>query len=746
MPNTKEYKGTLTRIWSLLERREFTNKVAMVLVGLAVICGLVTYGALTATEPLGNNPSTVFILLNIDAVVMLLLVAIITRRAIGLWIEHKRGVAGAKLHARLALIFALLAALPSALMILFATFFFHFGIQTWFSERISTAVLESQVVAQAYLKEHQQVIRADVLAMAQDLNRGATKLLGNEKLFQEFIRTQASLRNFSEVLVLHSNGQVIARAGLTFSLEIENPITEAMLKKAREGDVVLVTENLDNKVQAFVQLDNYFDTYVLVGRVIEPGVLEHMKRTDTAVQEYTAFELKKSQIQITITLLFVVVTLLLLVAAVWLGLSFAHNIVQPITRLINAAEKVRAGDLSVKVALDDARANDDEIAMLAKAFNRMTQRLSDQHMALDERRRFSEAVLSGVSAGVLGLDADGVITVANAQSSKLLGGQDENALLGRSLADVMPQMEALRRMVRRRPTTMLENEIVVEKDGEKPRTFVVRVAPEMVGDAIKGYVLTFDDISPLLDAQKNAAWSDVARRIAHEIKNPLTPIQLSAERLKRRYSNQIVEGMDVFDECIDTIVRKVDDMRQMVNEFSNFARMPSAKLGRENIVRLIQENMVLFKQSNKEMAFVVNVPNDAVWVMCDRGQFSQCLINVVKNAVEAIQEGGIKNGRIEVSLAVDVDASRVNVLIVDNGKGLPEDKKHQLTEPYITTREKGTGLGLAIVRKIMDDHGGTLKLANRFSDDGNKNDGNDNKGAVVTLGFAYNESIQNNDN
>lgn len=689
-----------------------SGKVAFVLTLAAIASGIATYGALTEAPPFGNDPSTVIWLLNLDMIILLFLVTLIARRVVSLWSGHKRGAAGSRLHVRLVVAFSLLAAVPAIIMTVFAAFFLHFGVQSWFGERVSTAVRESQAVAEAYLDEHQQVIRADVLAMANDLNRQAHMLLINPDAFDRMMQTQSMLRNLSEAIIFNDDGQVIARAGLSSTLGPDT-LPEYALTQADTGDVALMTGGNDDRVRALVKLNNFVDTYLYVGRMVDPVVLSHLDDTRRAVQEYEALENQRSDMQIKITMIFVVVALLLLVAAIWTGLFFARQMVMPISDLINAANRVRAGDLSARVHDLNRR---DEFDVLGRTFNRMTSQLQEQreelitaNRQLDHRRRFTETVLAGVSSGVVGVTETGKINLANSSAADLLGAEAAS-LIGRHIAEIVPEIEPLLAQAYSKSGRMISSEIPFIAPDETRHTLLVRIAIEMIGEGDRGAVLTFDDITELQAAQRKAAWADVARRIAHEIKNPLTPIQLSAERLKRKYLKQITEDPEIFSKCTDTIIHHVGDIGRMVNEFSAFARMPEPVMRRDVLMPHIRDMIVMRQQAHPDISFSVRGEAGQIPATFDSQQIRQAFTNIIQNAIDSIEAKGV-DGKIDVFVSIRRPDDMIVIAVSDNGLGLPKDEDTaRLTEPYVTHREKGTGLGLAIVKKIMEDHDGRVVL------------------------------------
>jgi two-component system nitrogen regulation sensor histidine kinase NtrY len=564
------------------------------------------------------------------------------------------------------------------------------------------------------LHEHQQAIRADVLAMANDLNRDAMKLSLNPQHLEQVVSAQAALRGLSEAVVLDRAGRMLAKSSLSFTLGFER-VPDTAMRRADEGDVAIMTNDSDDRVRALVRLHQFGDVYLFVGRFIEPGVLNHMEETQRAAAQYEQLEGQRSGSQIKFALIFMLVALLFLVAAVAIGIHFATQLVVPISRLVTAAEQIRGGDLAARVPEGK---KDDELASLSRAFNRMTYQIeSQQHelreanRQLDERRRFTETVLTGVSAGVIGLDRFGRVNLPNRSASSLLGVDLEESI-GQDLAQVAPEMGGLLDEAARRPERLAQSQVQLVR-GTSTRTLLVRIAAEHYGREISGYVVTFDDITELLSAQRKAAWADIARRIAHEIKNPLTPIQLAAERLRRRYLKEIKGDAETFTVCTDTIIRHVGDIGRMIDEFSSFARMPAPVLKPENLSEIVRQTVFLQRTAHPEIAFPTSFPARPVMVRCDARLVGQAVINIVKNAIESIEtriaeQGGGPAGRIGVS--VTEEAGQATVIVEDNGKGLPRHGREQLTEPYVTTRAKGTGLGLAIVKKIMEDHLGELVL------------------------------------
>jgi two-component system, NtrC family, nitrogen regulation sensor histidine kinase NtrY len=708
---------TWLRIGSWLRRPHVASRLAVVLTVAATLSGIATYVVLSGWLRLGADVDLVLGLLYLDLILLLLLGAVVARGLVQLVMARWQGSAGSRLHARMVALFSLVAVAPAIVVAVFSVGFLHFGLEAWFSERISRALTTSLNVARSYLEEHKEVIRADALAMAADLNREGPALVRTPAMFQRLLDAQAALRSLTEAIVFQSNGQVIARTGLSFVLEMER-LPPTTLQQAAYGDVVVLTSDTDDRVRALVRLDNFMDAYLFVGRFVDARVLDYMDRTREVVDEYRSLQVRRSGIQVTFAVIFGVVALLLLLAAVGVGLGFANRLATPIVRLIAAADRVRAGDLTTSVPVEE---DDNEIDHLSRAFNRMTAQLSSQRSELvrannqlDQRRRFTEAVIAGVSAGVLGLDGQGRITLPNRSAADLIGCSPED-LVGRPLIAVIPEVAGLLAGVATTPERPAEAQLELHRQ-DGTHTLLVRVSAQTDLSGISGFVVTFDDITELLAAQRNAAWAEIARRIAHEIKNPLTPIRLSAERLKRKYLPQIRTEAEAFAASTDTIVHQVDNIGRLINEFSAFARMPAPTFERESAADLVRQAVHLQQGARPEIRFETQLPADDVQLYCDGRQVAQALTNLLQNAVESVlerrgtDEGERGAGWVRVTLSEIGD--RAVIEVQDNGGGLPEPMD-RLVEPYVTTRASGTGLGLAIVKKIMEEHGGALTLSNR---------------------------------
>lgn len=705
-------RSRVGNISQMFFRKGWSGKLAIVLILAITASGFATYAALSEIPPFGNDPNTVIWLLNLDLVFMILLVGLIARRFAKLLSGRKRGLAGSKLHVRLAVIFAIMAAAPAVIMAIFSMFFFHFGIQAWFSDRVKTAVDAAQMVAESYLAEHQQVIKADILAMANDLDRQSALFYEDREKFDSYLETQSFLRNLSEVMIFDGNGKIMARTQLTFTLTFEG-LPKEVMDEARAGEVVVMTGKYDDRVRALLKLNNYSDSYLFVGRMVDPVVLSQLDKTREAATTYSTIAAKNSGLMVTITLIFIVVAVMFLLAATWFGIVLARQLVTPIGSMITASDRVRAGDLTARVPEGEQI---DEFDYLAKSFNRMTLQIQEQrdevmlaNRQLDQRRRFTEAVLAGVTAGIVGVDEHGIITLANASAADMFG-LDQEKLIGQDITEILGDVAPLLEQARARPNKITQGEIPHLSKDMSRRILMARIAIERLGEEVKGAVLTFDDITELQSAQRKSAWADVARRIAHEIKNPLTPIQLSAERLKRKYMKEVTSDPEVFAECTDTIIRHVEDIGRMVNEFSGFARMPEPTMKEENIPVHIRQTLILQKEAHPDIAFTFIDQCENLKILCDAQQIRQAFTNLILNAIDSIHEKGGK-GRLDILLTLDQARENCIICITDSGIGLPKgEDAARLAEPYVTHKVRGTGLGLAIVKKIMEDHKGRLVL------------------------------------
>ncbi len=689
-------------------RHNAGRKLLIFLVAGSILSVLATYVMLTKTSPFIKNRGILAFLLCLDFVFLMTLTAAIAKYVAELWAERKSDQAGSKLHSRIVAIFSLLAIVPTILVAGFSAIFFNIVIQSWFNQRVVTAIGESVAVAGAYLGEHQNVISANAQAMAAELVPLIRYFNPESESINQKLTEQIQLRALDEAIILTSDMRVLGRSQFSFALDFE-PNLMNDFKNAKTTPVIYTNEEND-RVRALVLIDPLTDTYLLVGRRVSPTVLNRIENLSKASREYERLESEGASIALKLAGIFVGMALLLLLAAVLGGLIFANKLARPIRRLIQASDEVCKGNLSVRIAGEDET---EELSSLTSAFNRMTAQLESQrdellvaNEQLHERRRFTEAVLAGVSAGVIGLDARGNIHLPNQSASKLIG-IDLKHEIGKKFIKVVPEMASLFQEIKKKRSDFIEKQVVLNRNGHG-YTLLVRLSLNQMHDKLTGYVITFDDITQLEAAQRTAAWAEMARRIAHEIKNPLTPIQLSAERLKRRYSKQILQDPETFQNCVDTIIRQVGHLAQMVGEFSSFARMPAPDIKPEDLVKICKEEIFLQQQGHADLKIEFVSSLKSLFFPCDRGQIGQVLTNLIQNASEAIEAKSTPYGHVKIKL--ETEGQNVILCVVDNGIGLPPGGRERLTEPYVTFREKGTGLGLAIVRKIIEDHGGRLSF------------------------------------
>ena len=691
----------------------FAVGVGVVLLALAG--GIATYLILTGATPLKPTRNIVIWLLGLNLVLVLAMLGMIGWQIYHLWKARRAGIAGARLHVRLVSLFSMVAVLPALVVAIFASVTLDRGLDAWFSERTRAIITNAQTVAEAYVNEHAKLIRGDIVAMASDLNRNSYLFLSDPGRFSQLLTNQAAVRGMPAVFLVNEKGVDILHVIADEKQLHISPPPPAAIAEAKKGKTVVLPPNRFSVVRALIKLKSFTDTYLYVLRPVDPKVIRHLMETRAKRREYNALEGRRYGVQVTFGLMYVGLSLIFLLAAIWFGLGVASYLVTPIGGLIAAAQRVAEGDLDVSLPV---RRKEGDIGSLARAFNRMAAQLKKQRRELldasrqiDERRRFTEAVLAGVTPGVIGLNASGAVRLVNTSACTLLG-QDESSLIGSRLAESHPAFAPLLEKAMTRHRDTVQDHITMTRDGAT-LNLLVRVTQEREGAGKRGFVVTFDDITDLIIAQRSSAWADIARRIAHEIKNPLTPIQLSAERLKRKYLKEITSDREVFEKCTDTIVRQVGDIRAMVDEFSSFARMPKAVLEKQEVRTLVREAVFLQKVGLPHIDLKLQLPEHPVTARLDARLFGQALTNLIKNAGEAIETAnmrgeGPEKGRIDVKVTSDHDL--IHIDIIDNGCGLPRENRQRLIEPYMTTREKGTGLGLAIVAKIMEDHGGSLKL------------------------------------
>ncbi|HTS39364.1 MAG TPA: PAS domain-containing sensor histidine kinase [Xanthobacteraceae bacterium] len=678
----------------------------------ALLSAVVTFLVLSDLTPISPNQEVTVRLLAVNALTGLLLLGVIARDVWHVVQARRRGLAAARLHVRIVGLFSVIAAAPAVLVAIVASVTLDRGLDRLFSTRTKAMIGSSVMVTDVYMREHVNMVGRNVVAMANDISRTKQVFDQDRDRFRQFLTVQADIRGLAGAILLGGDGAVVMSADLKNNQKILLPSEEG-LKKINETEPQIGLLLDVNSVGGIIKVAGYDNIYLYIVAALDPQVVAQLAVTQSTVSDLATLEASRVGVQLAFALMYTVIALTVLLAAVWLGLNFANVLVAPIRRLIGAANVVSTGNLDVRVPV---RRSEGDLAQLGETFNKMTQELRTQHDdivrvrdLIDQRRRFTEAVLAGASAGVIGVGAEGRISILNRSAQQLIGYGESDAL-GKRLVEIVPELSDIIAAAQTGSQRMTQGQIVLNRQGRE-RNLSVRVTTEQSVHPEHGYVVTLDDITDLVAAQRTSAWADVARRIAHEIKNPLTPIQLSAERLRRKYGNVITEDRAVFEQCTDTIVRQVDDIKRMVDEFSKFARMPKPVIASEDVADTVRQVGFLMRVGNADIDIDIDIAEDPMPARFDRRLISQALTNIIKNATEAIAavpQSERRRGHIRIFAARE--SNDINIDVVDNGIGLPQENRSRLLEPYVTTREKGTGLGLAIVGRILEDHGGRIEL------------------------------------
>jgi len=702
-------------------------------VGLALLSTFLTFVVLTGLTQIEPTRAVVVSFLLINAAIILLLIGIIVREVWLVVQARRRGRAAARLHIQIVSLFSVIAVLPAVMVAVVANVTIDRGFNRLFSGPTREVIQNSVIIARAYMQEHAQLIRGDILGMANDIaharplfdqdrstfrelltSGAAARNLPGAMLitFRELLTSGAAARNLPGAMLIDKDRNVLETAQTGIQLAFLPPAPE-FLSNVNEAEPEIAVLPDENYVAAVIRLRAFNDTFLYVARQLDPRVVAQLKQTEASAAEYAELEARRLGIQVNVALMFAVIALTILMASVLIGLNFANWLVAPIRRLMSAANMVSTGDLHVQVPV---HRSEGDLAQLGETFNKMTQELRTQRDELvnaseliDSRRRFIEAVLSSASAGIIGVDASGNVGILNRSAEKLIG-HAESETLDHPLSDVLPELDDMMKAAREGTQRLVQGQITITRDGHE-RILSVRVSAEQTSHSRDSYIITLDDITELVSAQRTSAWADVARRIAHEIKNPLTPIQLSAERIRRKFGKVITEDKAVFEQCTDTIVRQVDDIRRMVDEFSRFARMPKPVIEGEDVADTVRQAVFLMRVGHPDIDIEAEIREEPMRAQFDRRLISQALTNIIKNATEAIEAvpaEELGKGRVEVIAAHENDDIVIDV--IDNGIGLPKVSRARLLEPYVTTREKGTGLGLAIVGRVLEDHGGRIEL------------------------------------
>ncbi len=701
-------------VGSKAERGVFSRLLGLAAVIALMVTGGVTFLILIGLTPISPSGTVVITALTINSLLAALLLFLIGREIWVIFQGRRKGRAAARLHVRIISLFALVAAIPAILVAIVASITLDVGLDRWFELRTKQIVGSSVNIARAYMDESRRTLTGNAISMAFELDRARQIYNLDPPGFENLVKLQAKGRGFISSQLLRRDGSIIVEARIDEKVEIPKARDEFFVA-ADSGDPVAIPPGNTNFIGAMFKLREIPNAYLYAIMPLRSEVLQQLRLMEENTEQYADLERNRLPVQLAFAILYIGVCLIVLLAAIWMGISVADRVVAPIRRLITAADAVSLGNLDVHVGTQHTEG---DLKSLSDTFNVMISELRNQRDEIlqakddiDQRARFTEAVLSGVSAAVVGVSSEGRITIANKAAEPLFGG---TAYAGKSLKKLAPELSGVFRRARQTRKPEHREQITLWRQGSE-RTLNVQVTLEREDDDPEtpdhSFVITVDDITDLVSAQRSTAWSDIARRIAHEIKNPLTPIQLSAERIRRRYGKYILEDKEIFDQCTDTIIRQVGDIGRMVDEFSSFARMPKPVMEPTNLADTIVEAVFLQKVGFPEIEFATQFGKEPLYGFFDTRLMSQAFINVLKNAAEAIEskENIAKDkGRIEIRAGRHGDHYIIDV--IDNGRGLPKENRQRLLEPYMTTREKGTGLGLAIVRKVLEDHGGSIEL------------------------------------
>lgn len=706
------------RVGLLRRNRQLRSLGTIGLVILAPVLALATFLALGPLAEVTDSPGLRLVIMA-DLVYILVVATLVLREVARIVASRRAQSAGSRLHLRLTAIFGVVALVPTVVVAVLAVLSVNMGLEGWFSDRVSTALGNSVDAAVAYQQEHRDDLEQDARALGAylNINRRTTPFLSDGDLRQVLNAGQSQIqRGLREAFVIDSAGTIRARGARSYLFDYDAPSAED-LAAAADGDVVLTEDRAQNEFRALYRLAAFPDRYLYVSREVDGQIIALLDETEQTVRLYRQVEEDRGRLLFDFALLYLGFATLMILAAVWAGLSFGERLSRPVGQLAGAAQRVGQGDLDVRVREETS---DDEIAMLGRLFNQMTRQLKgqrktlvEQNAATEESRRLFDSVLSSVTAGVVGLEEGGRVDFMNRSARRLLSLVEQRDS-GLTLEAAVPEFASLFEKLKNTAAEAVQEEIKLTRGG-KQESLLVRMATRRNDKGeLEGYVVAFDDVTQLVSAQRMAAWGDVARRIAHEIKNPLTPIQLSAERLKRKFS-KMLEGEDkeALEQMTGVIVRQTNDLRRIVDEFSKFARMPEPETRREDMVQLLNNAVMLQRAGQPDTRFTTRIPEREVLAEVDATMIGQAFTNLLKNGGEAIEslyekkkpEGHEPEIRVEVTLTSEV----ICIEISDNGIGLPPDRS-KLFEPYVTTRDKGTGLGLPIVKKIIEEHGGTLVL------------------------------------
>jgi two-component system nitrogen regulation sensor histidine kinase NtrY len=708
-------EGRTQLLPAVIDRRKPLALLGIVIVVCALVCAIASFIILMGLTPIAPRNDVVLVAVVVNLVFVIALIGLIVREIADIIVARRRGRAASRLHVRIIGLFSVVAILPAILVAIVASITLDVGLDRWFSIRTKEIVNSSLSVAQAYVNENARYLQGQTVSMANDLDAARSLYSLDRTGFNVLVTRQAIGRGLLAASVVRENGTIVVRA----DIPTDNPlptVPEEALAAAANDEPALIPPGVTNLVGAVLKLQNIPNAFLYTIRAVDPKVIQSMRLMEENTAEYRALEEDRGPIQLAFAILYIGFALIVLLAAIWTAIAVADRIVRPIRLLIGAADDVASGNLGVSVPV---KATDGDVGNLSKTFNNMIEELRGQRDEIilardemDERRRFTEAVLSGVTAGVIGVHDDGLISIAN-RSAEVMLGSEPGKLVDQSLSDIAPEIAKVLASATLWHRSEYRSQISVMRGGLE-RTLIVQVTLEGLQQGIQSYVVTLDDITDLVLAQRSTAWAEVARRIAHEIKNPLTPIQLSAERIRRRYGKQIADDdRQVFDQCTDTIIRQVGDIGRMVDEFSAFARMPKPAKEKHDLRDILKDAVFLREMSRTDIKFIREFGDVPLEGYFDARMLGQAFGNLIKNATEAVDavttDQERQGRRILVGAQIDT-AGEFVVDVIDNGKGLPVENRNRIFEPYMTMRDKGTGLGLAIVKKIIDEHGGVLEL------------------------------------
>ena len=689
----------------------FRQKLFLVSILLSLLICFFIYKSLYQFKLINDHENIFTISLIISFLLIVIIFFILLKNIFFILNQIKLEKAGQELQKKILLIFSIIALTPTLFISFFSIFIFDAALSGWFNKKISTAISQSVEVANQYLDEHQSGMRGDILELVNLININSEIFSSDKNKFNNFLDKYTRQHNLSEAVIIDSIGNVLAFSEFVFEYTYTE-IPPKFYDTANNGKILIVKEDDSNKMRAFIKLPQYIDAYLLITSFVDQRVLNAIKSTSIAVSDYQSIEIKQFDIKISFIVIFLLITLILLFTSLIIGLNIANRLFEPITSLIKGAEEVGGGNLDYKISDEVlSKININEIKRLVQAFNLMISDLKSNRVdlehandQLDKRRKFSESVLSGVYSGVIGLDKNLKINLPNVTATNLLGitiGKD----FGKPILDIVPEFTDVINSLLISKKNVVEDKIYIVRD-DKVLNLITRFVVQKSDDLILGYVLTFDDVTSLIAAQKMGAWSDIARRIAHEIKNPLTPIRLAAERLMNKLSSNRKIDKKTFEQSLNMITRQVDDIHHLVDEFSSFARMPSPKLKVININKVIVEYINPMMSSFEKVLIEVDDVIENALIMGDEKQIRQACGNLIKNSYENVYSNDIKNAQI--SIIFKIENNFAEIYVNDNGTGIEKSIISQIIEPYFTTKVGGSGLGLAITKKIIDDHNGSI--------------------------------------